>query len=97
MKKYITGVCKQVLIFTAYFIFANLFLLNRQGGTDILFFALTMLCLIIHFVIVFVRFVRSKDAVLSVGLIKVLTVLILGVLFLLFVDGYLMWMNRYGL
>ncbi|WP_097131575.1 hypothetical protein [Pedobacter xixiisoli] len=89
MKKYITVVGKQVLIFTAYFMFANLFLLNRQGGADILFVALTMLCLIIHFVVVLIMFVRSKDAVLSVGLNKVLTVLLLSVLFLLFVDSYL--------
>ncbi len=86
--KFVKSVLVQLGIFLAYFMFANLLLLNRQGGTDILFGALTILCLIVHFIVVFVRFVRSKEKV-SAGFISVFTVFILGLLFLFFVDDYL--------
>ncbi|RYF26320.1 MAG: hypothetical protein EOO42_01765 [Flavobacteriales bacterium] len=89
--KVVKPILVQLVIFLAYFIVANLFLLNRQGGADILCVALTALCLIVHFVIVFVKFARSKEAVL-VGFLKVVTVFMLVVLFLLFVDGYLSMM-----
>ena len=82
-----------LLNFLAYFLFASLLLLNRQGGADILFGALTVLCLIIHFVVVFVKFARSKEAIL-VGFLKVLTVFLVGLLFFLFVDDYLSWINK---
>lgn len=79
----------QLGIFLVYFMFANLFLLNKQGGADLLFVALTLLCLAVHFVIALVRFIKNKNAELSVGWFRVFTVLLLGILFLWFVDDYL--------
>lgn len=70
-------------IFLLYLSFCSLFLFNRSGGSDILFFFLMLLCLVIHVIYAIFKDLKTKTAYRSS------VVILLSILFIVLSSSYL--------